>query len=44
MGLVLAAALLAVAGCGDKDRGKNRDQKDRPKSTPDKTALVMSGR
>ena len=44
MGLTLAAALLVLAGCGDKDKGKNREQKDRPKSAPDKTALVTPGR
>jgi Flp pilus assembly protein TadD len=43
-GLVFAAVLLVLAGCGDKDKGKNREQKDRPKSTPDKTALVTPGR
>jgi hypothetical protein len=39
-GLLLCAALLALAGCGDRDRGKNREQKDRPKMAPDKAAWV----
>ena len=42
LAVVLAAPLLL--GCGDRDRGKNRDQKekDRPKSVPDKTARLVA--
>ena len=43
-GLLLGAALLALAGCGDRDRGKNREQKDRPKLAPDKAARAATPR
>jgi hypothetical protein len=38
--LLALAPLWLLAGCSDKDRGKNRDQKDRPKSAPDKSAWL----
>jgi hypothetical protein len=36
----LALVPLLLVGCSDKDRGKNREQKDRPKATPEKTAWL----
>jgi len=36
----LALVPLLLLGCSDKDRGKNREQKDRPRVTPDKSAQL----
>ena len=38
--LALALVPLLLLGCSDKDRGKNREQKDRPRVTPDKNARL----